>query len=87
MSTVSFTVSADLGEELRERLAQGVVTFIYKKQSTGEPRLAHGTTCRDLFSYDFKGDPCRDSSRINYFDLDRGGWRCCNVGNIVGIIE
>lgn len=85
MQTVSFIVNEDLAAELRERLREGVVTFIYKKESTGEPRLARGTTRPGLFSYEFKGKPSHDPRRVNYYDLDRGGWRCLLADNLAGI--
>ena len=85
MATVELRLSPTQADELRERLRESVVTFIYKKKSTGEPRLAHGTTKKELFSYEFKGKPCHDPRRINYFDLDRGEWRSLLVKNLVSI--
>ena len=87
MATVKFTVAPTLADELRERLKEGVVTFIYKKESTGEPRLAHGTTKKELFSYEFKSPYRPNKVRIKYFDLDRGEWRSLLAKNIVSIIN
>ena len=87
MATVSSRVNEGLAAKLRERLREGVATFVYKKESTGEPRLAHGTTKKELFSYEFKSPYRPDKARIKYFDLDRGEWRSLLTKNIVSIIN
>lgn len=72
---------------LVEKMRDGVVTFAYKKESTGEARIAHGTLNKDLFHYEYK-NPNHEPKEgiITYWDMDKQGWRSLHEENILQII-
>lgn len=72
---------------LVEKMREGVVTFAYKKESTGEARIAHGTLNKALFHYEYKSADRKPSEGIiTYWDMDKQGWRSLHEGNILQIL-
>ncbi len=77
---------ASLSGFLLDRLRAGRVTFYYKKKSTCELRVAHGTLRSDLIDYEFKTKG-REASPgvITYWDLDREDWRSLRAENLISV--
>lgn len=67
----------DRGKTLKKKLKSGIVTFIYRKKSTGETRHAVGTTNLALIPREKRLRPYRERRRrapsdsIVYYDLDK----------------
>ena len=67
----------DRGKTLKKKLKSGIVTFIYKKKSTGETRHAVGTTNIALIPREKRLKPYKERTRrapsdsIVYYDLDK----------------
>lgn len=80
---------------LKSKFKKGIVTFQYKKKSTGEKRVAHGTLNfkkmkRDGFvirqipnyiSQRYKDHP----NLFVYYDIDKHNWRCFDINNFMGL--
>ena len=79
--------NADLVRLLKAKMETGVVTFAYKKVSTGEVRIARGTTCKTLYHYCFKSSDREPvPGIITYWDMDKENWRSLHEENILQII-
>ena len=67
----------DKGKTLKKKLKSGIVTFIYRKKSTGETRRAVGTTNIALIPKEKRLKPYKERTRrapsdsIVYYDLDK----------------
>lgn len=67
----------DRGKTLKKKLKSGIVTFIYRKKSTGETRRAVGTTNIALIPREKRLKPYKERTRrapsdsIVYYDLDK----------------
>ena len=67
----------DKGKTLKKKLKSGIVTFTYKKKSTGETRHAVGTTNIALIPREKRLKPYKERTRrapadsIVYYDLDK----------------
>ena len=67
----------DKGKTLKKKLKSGIVTFVYKKKSTGETRHAVGTTNIALIPKEKRLKPYKERTRrapsdsIVYYDLDK----------------
>lgn len=76
----------ELARELVSRMRAGIVTFAYKKKSTSQVRIAHGTLDPSLIDYEYKGSPREPpEGQITYWDTDKGGWRSLKEENILQI--
>lgn len=76
-----------LAATLVEKMRDGVVTFAYKKESTGEARIAHGTLNGALFHYEYKTAGRKPAEGIiTYWDMDKQGWRSLHGENILQIL-
>lgn len=90
MHTITINIRENvysMANVLRLRLSAGAVTFVYKKESTGELRIAHGTLCPLLFTYERKGGREPPHDQISYWDLDKGQWRSVKTRNIIRILD
>ena len=84
---------AHLVEDLLEKLGQGKVTFLYKKQN-GDEREAQGTLRAgidpvfDAYVYknDVKTNLHTDSLNFTYWDLEKKGFRTFSAARLVKII-
>ena len=84
---------AHLVEDLLEKLGQGKVTFLYKKQN-GDEREAQGTLRAGIDpvfdAYEYKNDVRTnlhtDSLNFTYWDLEKKGFRTFSAARIVKII-
>ena len=84
--------SENAAEELREKLQQGEVKFVFKKVD-GSLRTAVGTTNLDLVPQDLwpkdmtsveeSNDKQKDMGVVRFFDCEKGAWRSCKVENIL----
>jgi len=75
-----------MAERLIDKMKFQVTSFEYIKKSTGELRRAWGTLAENLMSAKVKG--CKRKTNlncINYFDVERGDFRCCLVSNLVRV--
>ena len=67
----------DKGKTLKKKLKSGIVTFIYRKKSTGETRRAVGTTNIALIPKEKRLKSYKERTRrapsdsIVYYDLDK----------------
>ena len=67
----------DKGKTLKKKLKSGIVTFLYRKKSTGETRRAVGTTNIALIPKEKRLKPYKERTRrapsdsIVYYDLDK----------------
>lgn len=82
-------------ELLKKKFKKGTVTFEYRKKSTGQKRVAHGTLNfkkmkKDHFdihpipnyiSQKFKEYP----NLFVYYDMDQHNWRCFDISNFIGL--
>lgn len=85
-------INTDNQEQLRNeiivRMQKGVVTFAYKKKTTGELRIAHGTLDTSLYDYTSKGSHRKmPDDQYCYWDMDKQGWRCFKDYNLIKIID
>lgn len=78
---------------LREKLLQGETAFVFRKKD-GSRRPAVGTTNAGLIPSDMMPqnadgtDPMerqRERGVVNYYDLEKGGWRSCRDENIIEV--
>ena len=84
---------AHLVRELLEKLGQGKVTFLYKKQN-GDEREAQGTLRAgidpvfDAYVYknDVKTNQHAESLNFTYWDLEKKGFRTFSAARLVKII-
>ena len=80
----------NLAEAIVKKLAEGPVEFAYRKKS-GELRIAKGTT--NLSHIPEENHPQgyeRNMKRPDnkpYWDLNVGGWRAFNLGQVVWVDE
>ena len=75
-------------EKFKSWLTNGVVTFSYMKKD-GEIREAKGTLCDILIPYDDrpKSTICnKPLSIINYFDINKKGWRSFSITHFIGFV-
>ena len=68
--------------KIRERLKLNVVKFAFKKKN-GETRYATGTNnimlLNEMYGLNLKeNDSIERGDLINYYDLEKKGWRCFN---------
>ena len=74
---------------MRQMMQEGVVDFLFRKESTTELVRRRGTL-RDIEErYQFKSDAERfhDPTILTYWDVERGGWRSCLARNLIGYFE
>jgi hypothetical protein len=84
---------AHLVEDLLEKLGQGKVTFLYKKQN-GDEREAQGTLRAGIDpvfdAYEYKNDvrtnQNAESLNFTYWDLEKHGFRTFSALRVVKII-
>ena len=84
---------AHLVEDLLEKLGQGKVTFLYKKQN-GDEREAQGTLRAGIDpvfdAYEYKNDvrtnQNAESLNFTYWDLEKHGFRTFSAARVVKII-
>jgi hypothetical protein len=65
-------------KKLRLKLRDGEVTFYFMKKD-GSKRKARGTLNKELIPEKHRSDERRKKTSdlvFNYFDLDKGDWRC-----------
>lgn len=80
--------SKALALQLRQALRSGIVTFTYKKKTTGQLRVARGTTNKAVHGYTFRNSkPLEIPGQINYWDTDKAKWRSVKENNIIKIID
>jgi len=67
--------------KLKLRMLAGAVEFAYRKVD-GTVRTAVGTLAPKYVDYEYKGQAssCRT---LAYYDIERGGFRCCRLENII----
>lgn len=78
---------------LNDRLAAGVVSFGYIKNSDGSLRAAVGTRNREVIERvagsenadGERGSGAFDGTHISYFDLQRRAWRSFTANNLVDV--
>lgn len=76
-------------QELKERMKDDVVHFVFTKKD-GSERQAYGTRLREIIgnhNADPKGSSqnTRPSGTFSYFDIERQAWRCFKVDSLTGI--
>ena len=84
---------AHLVEDLLEKMGQGKVTFLYKKQN-GDEREAQGTLRAGIDpvfdAYEYKNDvrtnQNAESLNFTYWDLEKKGFRTFSAARLVKII-
>lgn len=75
-----------MAERLIDKMKIQVTSFEYIKKSTGELRRAWGTLAENLISAKVKGCKRKTNSNcINYYDVERGDFRCCLASNLVRV--
>ena len=75
-----------MAERLIDKMKFQVTSFEYTKKTTGELRRAWGTLAENLISAKVKG--CKRKTNpncINYYDVERGDFRCCLASNLVRV--
>lgn len=75
-----------MAERLIDKMKISIVCFEFYKKSTGELRRAWGTLAENLVSAKVKG--CQRKTKpncINYYDVERGDFRCCLAENLVRV--
>ena len=75
-----------MAEHLIDKMKISIVCFEFYKKSTGELRRAWGTLAENLISAKVKG--CKRKTNpncINYYDVERGDFRCCLASNLVQV--
>lgn len=75
-----------MAEHLIDKMKIQVTSFEYIMKSTGELRRAWGTLAENLISAKVKG--CKRKTNpncINYYDVERGDFRCCLASNLVRV--
>ena len=83
----------DKGKTLKKKLKSGIVTFIYRKKSTGETRRAVGTTNIALIPKEKRLKPYKERTRrapsdsIVYYDLDKEDVRLLNVRFLQRVVK
>ncbi len=71
---------------LLEKLHNGICHFEFVKKSTGELREAWGTLAHNLVSAKVKGSKrSTNPNCINYYDVERGNFRCLLASNPVRV--
>lgn len=81
--------SENVADELREKLQQGEVHFVFKKKD-GSRRAAVGTLNFDIIPKEdtqFKSEERKEErqDQVTYYDLEKMSWRCCKTENILEI--
>ena len=75
-------------EALEHELSLRIVHMIYRKKD-GSLRDAYGTRCHALIppEYHPKGLKTPPAFLLNYWDTQRGGWRCLIRDRLIGFEE
>ena len=76
-----------LVEQLKGKMREGEVQFIYKKKN-GEERMALGTLNKDLYGKENepKGtDVVWPENVVRYYDMNSAGWRSFIAENLVSV--
>jgi len=68
--------------KIQAKLSAGKINFSFIKKN-GETRPAYGTTNNSFFNYDFKGGGFKCWYIVNYYDLQKNGWRRFDVRNLL----
>jgi len=75
-----------MAEHLIDKMKIQVTSFEYIKKSTGELRHAWGTLAENLISAKVKARKRKTNPNcINYYDVERGDFRCCLASNLVRV--
>ena len=74
------------GNELRKRMAEGVVEVWFTKKS-GEVAHRFATTKPSLVRNHINGNGTSGESRnvITYWDVEKGAWRCMQIQSILKV--
>jgi len=67
--------------KLKLRMLSGAVEFAYRKVDGGL-RTAVGTLAPRYVDYECKGH-ASSCKTLAYYDIERGGFRCCRLENII----
>lgn len=73
-----------LGNELRKRMQQGVISFWFHKKN-GELRHAFGTTMPSLAKAHINGRGCSSIKVIVFWDVEKGAWRSAQLQSIIKV--
>ena len=71
-----------LGNELRKRMQQGVISFWFHKKN-GALRHAFGTTMPSLAKAHINGRGCSSIKVIVFWDVEKGAWRSAQLQSII----
>ena len=75
-----------MAERLIDKMKLQPTSFEYIKKSTGELRRAWGTLAENLMLAKVKGcERKKNLNCINYYDVERGEFRCCLASNLVKV--
>ena len=75
-----------LGNQLRERMQNGVVEFYFHKKDTGEVRRALGTTMHSLVKNHVVNHYAGSStSVIKFWDVEKSAWRSCQIQSLIKV--
>ena len=80
-------VKAQMIDLLKEKLRNGVVHFLYRKQSTGEIREAWGTCRGQLMKATQNGRSLSGDAvnTVKYWDVEKGGYRSMRYENLIQV--
>ena len=71
--------------KLKRKLRSGVTTFYFIKKSTGELRRAVGTLKDTAQFIKGTGRPQTNLALVNYYDMEKNGWRATRVENLLTV--
>ena len=80
-------IKSQMIDLLKEKLRNGVVHFLYKKQSTGEIREAWGTCSGQLMKATQNGRGLSGDmvNTVKYWDCEKGGYRSLRYENLIQV--
>ncbi len=84
------TTSESTVRLMQQMMREGVVDFVYRKESTTELVRRCGTLLPAYigdYAFSDNHGSYRSPLVLTYWDVERGGWRSCLARNLVGYFE